>query len=238
MGGSAVLDAAAKLKARIRAAAATEARDAAEEVKIGRGLSATFRGKTLSASDLGKMKVQADGEFSNHHHTYAYGAAAAHVTVDPGTGRVELLDYFNVEDLGRVINPLTAQGQAVGAVVQGLGGTFLEHLAYDEEGQFLAGTFADYLMPSAMDFPQVRAMVLENSPSPHNPLGAKGGGEGGIVPVGGVVANAVAAALSSLDVEPNTLPLTPPKVWALLQQASARATSFRTRPQDAIRNPS
>ena len=216
MGGSAVLDAANKLKARIRAAAATEAREAADEVHIGRGLTATFRGNTLTAADLGRMKVQADGEFANHHHTYAYGAAAAHVTVDPGTGRVELIDYFNVEDLGRVINPLTAQGQAVGAVVQGLGGTFLEHLAYDENGQFLAGTFADYLLPSAEDFPRIRAVVLGNSPSPHNPLGAKGGGEGGIVPVGGVVANAVAAALASLGIEPNTLPLTPAKVWEMI----------------------
>ena len=75
-------------------------------------------------------------------------------------------------------------------------------------------------MPSAVDFPCVRALVLENSPSPNNPLGAKGGGEGGIVPVGGVVANAVAAALSSLKVEPKTLPLTPPKIWALIHAAS------------------
>jgi carbon-monoxide dehydrogenase large subunit len=106
--------------------------------------------------------------------------------------------------------------------VQGLGGTLLEHLAYDEDGQFLAGTFADYLMPSAVDFPSVRALVLGNSPSPHNPLGAKGGGEGGIVPVGGVVANAVSAALSSLGVEVKTLPLTPPKIWALVRESSSR----------------
>ncbi len=222
MGGSAVLDAVTNLKQRIREAAATEARSAAHEVTIGPGLTATFRGQTLTSADLGRMKVQADGEFANHHHTYAYGAAAAHVTVDPGTGKVELVDYFTVEDLGRIINPLTAQGQAVGAVVQGLGGTFLENLAYDEDGQFLAGTLADYLMPSASDFPCVRALVLENSPSPHNPLGAKGGGEGGIVPVGGVVANAVAAAIASLGIEPTILPLTPPRVWALIHEASAR----------------
>jgi carbon-monoxide dehydrogenase large subunit len=220
MGGSAVLNAAAALKERIREAAATEFRWAAGEVQIGPGLTASFRGQTLTAAQLGKMKVQADGEFTNHHHTYAYGAAAAHVTVDPGTGKVELVDYFTVEDIGRIINPLTARGQIVGAVVQGLGGAFLEHLAYDEEGQFLAGTLADYMMPSAGDFPSVRALVLENSPSPHNPLGAKGGGEGGIVPVGGVIANAVAAALASLKVEPRTLPLTPPAVWALIRSAS------------------
>ena len=223
MGGSAILNAVEILKQRIRDAAATERRWAASEVEIGPGLSATLRGETLDAAQLGKMKVQADGEFSNHHHTYAYGAAAAHVTVDAGTGRIELVDYFNVEDLGRVINPLTAEGQAVGAIVQGLGGTFLEHLAYDEEGQFLAGTLADYLLPSADDFPRIRALVLQNSPSPHNPLGAKGGGEGGIVPVGGVVANAVAAALSSLGVEPRTLPLTPPKIWALLRTVTDEA---------------
>ncbi|HEX2566134.1 MAG TPA: xanthine dehydrogenase family protein molybdopterin-binding subunit [Burkholderiales bacterium] len=158
----------------------------------------------------------AEGTFANHHHTYAYGAAAAHVAVDPRTGHVQLVDYTMVEDIGRVINPLTAQGQAVGAVVQGLGGVFLEHLQYDEDGQFLTASLADYLMPLASDFPNIRAFIRGESPSPHNPLGAKGGGEGGIVPVGGVVANAVAAALAPLGVVPRDLPLTPPRVWQLI----------------------
>ena len=218
MGGSAIVNAAQALKARIREAAATECRWAAADVQLGPGLTASFRGETLTPAQLGRMKVQAEGEFANHRHTYAYGAAAAHVTVDPGTGKVELVDYFTVEDVGRIINPLTARGQVVGAVVQGLGGAFLENLAYDEDAQFQAGTFADYLLPSAADFPCIRALVLENSPSPDNPLGAKGGGEGGIVPVGGVIANAVAAALSSLKIEPRTLPLTPPKIWALIHE--------------------
>ena len=74
----------------------------------------------------------------------------------------------------------------------------------------------------ATDFPQIRAFVLENSPSPHNPLGAKGGGEGGIVPVAGVVSNAVANALKSLGVVPRDLPLTPPRIWALIQSAKRR----------------
>jgi len=159
----------------------------------------------------------AEGTFANHHHTYAYGAAAAHVAVDPRTGVVKLLDYVMVEDIGRVINPLTANGQAVGAVVQGLGGVFLEHLQYDENGQLLTGSLADYLLPLASDFPNIRAIITGDSPSPHNPLGAKGGGEGGIVPVGGVVANAVAAALAPLGVVPRALPLSPPKIWELLQ---------------------
>jgi carbon-monoxide dehydrogenase large subunit len=222
MGGSAIINAASALKERIRQAAATECRWAASGVEIGPDLTVSFRGERLTPAQLGKMKVQAEGEFANHHHTYAYGAAAAHVAVDPGTGRAELVDYFTVEDIGRIINPLTARGQVVGAVVQGLGGAFLENLAYDEDGQFLAGTLADYLMPSAADFPSIGALVLENSPSPHNPLGTKGGGEGGIVPVGGVIANAVSAALSSLKIEARTLPLTPPKIWALIKASQIK----------------
>ncbi|HWI38447.1 MAG TPA: xanthine dehydrogenase family protein molybdopterin-binding subunit [Burkholderiales bacterium] len=159
----------------------------------------------------------AEGTFAGHLHTYSYGAAAAHVAVDPRTGHVQLVDYLMVEDVGRVINPLTATGQAIGAVVQGLGGTLLEHLQYDEEGQFLTASLADYLMPGADEFPNIRAIITGNSPSPNNPLGAKGAGEGGIVPVGGVVANAVAAALAPLGVEPRALPLSPPKVWELIQ---------------------
>ncbi len=105
-------------------------------------------------------------------------------------------------------------------MVQGLGGALLEHIAYDENGQLLTGSLADYLMPSASDFPHIRAMAFEDKPAPHNPLGAKGAGEGGIIPVGGVIANAVAAALAPLGVEPRELPLSPPRVWAVDQLRS------------------
>src|SRR5207302_3169632 len=114
------------------------------------------------------------------------------------------------------------QGQCIGAVVQGLGGVFLEHFIYDEHAQLLTGSFADYLMPTASDFPSITAVALEQKPSPNNPLGAKGAGEGGIIPVGGVVANAVAAALGPLGVEPRELPLSPPRVWQLIQAAGNR----------------
>ena len=114
-------------------------------------------------------------------------------------------------------------GQTVGAIVQGLGGALLEQLHYDEEGQLLNGSLADYLLPTASDFPVIRAVALELRPAPHNPLGAKGAGEGGIIPVGGVIANAVANALASLGVEPRALPLSPPKVWALIAAASPPA---------------
>jgi carbon-monoxide dehydrogenase large subunit len=128
-----------------------------------------------------------------------------------------------VEDCGRIINPMTLRGQVIGALVQGLGGAFLENLAYDEHGQFLAGSLADYLVPTASDFPNLRAVVLESNPSPINPLGAKGAGEGGIIPVGGVIANAVANALGAFGVEPRELPLTPARIWQLAQDAAAAA---------------
>jgi aerobic carbon-monoxide dehydrogenase large subunit len=104
------------------------------------------------------------------------------------------------------------RGQIVGAVVQGLGGTLLEHLAYDEEGQLLSGSLADYLLPTASDFPQIRTIVMEAHPSPLNPLGTKRAGEGGLIPVGGVIANAVASALASLNIQPRELPLSPARI--------------------------
>ncbi len=219
MGGSAIIDAANNLKAEIRKAAATRLGCAAGDVSLGAGLAASHGGRAIALAELGGAGLSVEGTFANHHHTYAYGAAAAHVAVDARTGRVEVLEYVTVEDVGRIINPLTTNGQAIGAVVQGLGGTFLEHLQYDENGQFLTGSLADYLLPTATDFPNIKAIVLENSPSPNNPLGAKGAGEGGIVPVGGVVANAVANALTTLGAEPRELPLSPPKIWALIQAA-------------------
>jgi len=80
----------------------------------------------------------------------------------------------------------------------------------------LTGSLADYLMPTASDFPTIRAVALELKPTPHNPLGAKGAGEGGIIPVGGAIANAVSNALSSFNVDVRELPLTPPRVWQLI----------------------
>lgn len=222
MGGSAILLAAKQIKERIKAAAAGRLGCTPQQVAIGADLTASHGGTTITLAEIARDNRSAgalsvETSFANHHHTYAYGTTAAHVSVDPLTGHIALHEYVSVEDVGRIINPLTLNGQVVGAVVQGLGGTFLEHLAYDEHGQFLSGSLADYLIPGATDFSNIRAVCLEDSPSPNNPLGAKGGGEGGIVPVGGVIANAVAAALTSLHVAPNELPLSPGRVWAMIQ---------------------
>jgi carbon-monoxide dehydrogenase large subunit len=219
MGGSAIVLAAAELRAAIRTAAAKRLGCAADDIAIDHGM-AIGPGRAIIA--LGELAgIAVESTYASNKRTYSYGAHAAHVAVDPKTGQVELIDYVAVEDVGRIINPLTLHGQTVGAVVQGLGGALLEQFIYDEDGQLLTGSLADYLMPTASDFPRVRAVALEEKPAPHNPLGAKGAGEGGIIPVGGVIANAVAAALASLQVQPCELPLSPPRVWQLIKAARA-----------------
>ena len=104
-------------------------------------------------------------------------------------------------------------------MVQFLGFVFLDHLIYDADAQLLNASLADYLLPTATDFPNVRGVTMQLCLSPSNPLGAKGAGEGGMVVVAASTANAVAAALASLGVEPNELPLTPPRIWRLIQLA-------------------
>ncbi len=220
MGGSAVVDAAAKLEAAIRAAAAKRLGCEAGEVTREHLKIVGPAGQTIALRDLAAEGISAEGTYASDKRTYSYGAHAAHVAVDPKTGQVEVIDYVAVEDVGRIINPETLHGQCVGAIVQGLGGALMEHLVYDADGQLLTGTLADYRMPTAGDFPRIRAIALEDKPAPHNPLGAKGAGEGGIIPVGGVIANAVAAALKRFNVQPRELPLSPPRVWAMINQRS------------------
>ena len=224
MGGSAMLEAADQSARRDPRAGrraprlrARRDRDRRRHQGVGPG------GKSIPLKGLSTDGISAEGAFLNKKHTYTYGAHAAHVAVDPKLGHVELIDYVIVEDCGRIINPLTVHGQAIGSAVQGLGGAMMEHLVYDQQGQLLTGSLADYLMPTASDFPNIRAIVLENSPSPINPLGAKGAGEGGIIAAGGVMANAVANALSTFDVQPRELPLTPTRIWELVQAAQHRA---------------
>ncbi|OYU89878.1 MAG: carbon monoxide dehydrogenase [Bradyrhizobiaceae bacterium PARB1] len=226
MGGSAVLDAGKKLREKILARAAERLGRPNSELTIVDGDVVAANGATVSlallASDGG---LSADGTFANTERTYSYGTHAVHVTVDPRTGAVNILDYVAVEDVGRAINPAVVHGQAIGAIVQGLGGVFLDHLIYDEDGQLLNASLADYLVPTASDYPALRAITLELRPSPSNPLGAKGAGEGGIVAVAAATANAVAAALAPLNVEIHHLPLTPPRLWRLIKDARDRAAA-------------
>ncbi|HEX9468527.1 MAG TPA: xanthine dehydrogenase family protein molybdopterin-binding subunit [Bradyrhizobium sp.] len=220
MGGSAILLAAGKLKERIREAAAMRLGCAASDVAIDGGQVA-YGGKMLELAGLSDVPLEVEATFFNKKYTWAYGTQAAHIAVDPGTGHVKVIDYLSVEDVGRIINPSTLHGQAIGSIVQGLGGAFLEHLVYDENGQLLTGSFADYLMPTASDFPNIRSITLELKPCPNNPLGVKGAGEGGLIPVGGIMANAVADALSHLNVQPMELPLSPARIWQMAEDGGA-----------------
>ena len=224
MGGCAIVLAAAALIDKFRAAAAARFAVPADELNVTGGVARAADGRSLALSEAADGALSADGTFSNAKATYTYGTAIAHVAVDPKTGQVEVIDYVVVDDVGRIINPLTLHGQVIGAAVQGLGSVFTEEIVYDQNGQLLVGSLADYMIPVATDYPQLRALSLEQHPSPNNPLGAKGAGEGGIIPVGGALANAVAAALRPLGAEPRQLPLTPPRVWQLIRDARRSAS--------------
>jgi aerobic carbon-monoxide dehydrogenase large subunit len=213
MGGSAIIAAADDLKDKIRRSAALRLNCAAEDIVLEAGLAKSPDGNVVRWSDLAPANLQSAGTFSSNQRTYAYGTHAAHVAVDPKTGHVEVVDYVAVGDVGRIVNPRTLHGQVVGAIVQGLGSTFLEHLVYDTEGQLVTGSLADYLLPTATDYPNIRVYDQEEYPSPNNPLGAKGAGEGGVIPVGGVITNAIA---SALGVQPKSLPMSPSRVWGLI----------------------
>jgi aerobic carbon-monoxide dehydrogenase large subunit len=219
MGGSAILIGAEKLKAKIRTVAAMRFGCTEADVTLD-GETVSFDGQKLTLAGLCDTAIEIEAEFLNKKYTWAYGTQAAHIAVDPETGHVKVIDYLSVEDVGRMINPLTLHGQAIGSIVQGLGGAFLEDLVYDENGQLLTGSLADYLLPTTSDYPNIRSITLELKPCPNNPLGAKGAGEGGLIPVGGIMANAIADALSHLNVQPMELPLSPPKIWQMVQNAS------------------
>src|SRR5579871_5285270 len=213
MGGSAIVDTANRLLAALRAAAAARFGVPLDELRLGDGVVEAGDGRSVTWAALAGGKLSVEGVFASSKPTYSYGTAAVHVAVDPRTGQVEILDYLVVDDVGRIVNPLTLHGQVIGAAVQGCGTVFGEHLAYDAQGQLLVASLADYLVPLATDYPNLRAVSLEEYPSPNNPLGVKGAGEGGTIPVGGAIANAVAAALSMFGVEPRELPLSPPALW-------------------------
>jgi carbon-monoxide dehydrogenase large subunit len=152
--------------------------------------------------------------------TYPYGCHAAMVEVDGETGGVRILRYAIAYDIGRAVNPMIVDGQLVGALAQGIGGALLEELVYDEQGQLLTSTLMDYLMPTAMEMPDATAVrILEETPTPLNPLGVKGAGEGGSSGCGGAIANAVADALAPLGVSITALPLSPDRLSALLRAA-------------------
>src|SRR3989475_7547977 len=155
--------------------------------------------------------LEATGYYSPPGSTWASGCHAAYVRVDPKTFRLEILKYVVVHDCGRVINPLVLQGQIEGGVAQGIGGAFYERLAYDGDGQLRNASFMEFLMPYATEIPPIEIDHIE-TPSPLNPLGVKGAGEAGVIPVGAVLASAIEDATG---IEITEMPLSPLRLFEL-----------------------
>jgi CO/xanthine dehydrogenase Mo-binding subunit len=150
--------------------------------------------------------------------TFASGAHVAVVEIDRHTLAVQVLQYAVVSDAGPLINPLIAEGQIVGGVAQGIGGALYEELSYDEQANFLAQSLMDYCMPSAVQIPPIQ-VAHRYTPSPLNPLGVKGLGEGGALAPPAAIANAVEDALRGTGVRINATPITPTRLAALLRDA-------------------
>jgi len=166
--------------------------------------------------------LEASRYFAPSGGTWPNGAHACLVEIDPQTGMLSVLKYVVVHDCGRVINPLILEGQIRGGVAQGLGGAFYERLVYDETGQLLTQTFMDYLLPTAAEVPAIEIGHLE-TPSPLNPLGVKGAGEAGVIPVGALIAQAVEDALQEFGVRITEMPLSPNRLLEIITAASAVA---------------
>jgi CO/xanthine dehydrogenase Mo-binding subunit len=152
----------------------------------------------------------------------ASGVHAMIVEVDAETALVEVKRYVVVHDCGHVINPLIVDGQIHGGVAHGIGNAFYEKLVYDENGQLLTASFMDYLLPTALDVPDIEVAHVE-TPSPLNPLGIKGVGEAGAIPVGALYAQAIENALGHDVVEILEMPLGPGRLFELIQEARANA---------------
>jgi carbon-monoxide dehydrogenase large subunit len=153
--------------------------------------------------------------------TYGGGCHAVEVEVDIETCGVRILRYVIVNDCGRIINPMIVEGQIVGGAAHGVGNALYEWMGYDDQAQPITTSFADYLMPSATEVPRIEVKLAE-FPSPLNPLGVKGVGESGCVPAAGAIISAVENALAPFGVRIEEYPVTPARLFALLQSSKHR----------------
>jgi carbon-monoxide dehydrogenase large subunit len=171
-------------------------------------------------ADWEQPGLEATRFFAPPRGTFAGGAHAAIVEVDVATGMLRILKYVVVHDCGTVINPMILEGQIRGGVAQGIGNVFYEKLIYDENGQLLTQTFMDYLLPTAMEVPEIEIDHIE-TPSPLNPLGVKGAGEAGVIPVPAVFAQALEDALQpEYQVHITEMPLSPNRLLELIHQGT------------------
>ena len=237
-GGGAVTSAAQKLRDKLLRIAARLTEVPADDLELAQGAVQRKTGgvRLLSIPELAhRIIVQptslppdeepgldASVAYEPPYITHSNATHIAAVEVDIETGQVQLLRYIVVEDCGTIINPTIVNGQIQGGVAQGIGSALYEHALYDDAGQFLTGTFMDYLIPTAADVPQVEIGHIE-TPSPYTLNGIKGMGEGGAIAPPAAIANAVADALSPFDVRVNEVPLTPERVLSMLDRAQPHA---------------
>lgn len=243
--GNAVHLAATRLRDRLlEVASEVLGADAAELVlQDGRVIDAMQPGRSMTFADLAKAAAPASGltavpglessaYFVPPTVTFASGTHVAVVEVDPDLASVTVLRYVVVDECGTVLNPMIVEGQQHGGVAHGIGNALLEEATYDESGQFTTGTFLDYLLPSATEVPDIH-VLHQTFPSPLNPLGVKGTGEGGATSSPAAVVNAIADALRPLRPELTELPLNPVRLFTALRQARGAETTGRsTRPDE------
>ena len=177
-------------------------------------------GPVLTLAELARehaAPLSAEATFESAHMVYPYGVHIAAVRVDADTGGVTIERYAIAYDIGKAVNPKLVEGQIAGGLAQGVGGALLEEFLYDANGEPLCVTFADYLMPTLREIPELSILVAEDEPSPLNPLGLKGAGEGGANPVGAAIASAIDDALGRPGAV-TRLPVSPQRLKALMAQ--------------------
>jgi CO/xanthine dehydrogenase Mo-binding subunit len=220
MCGEATRLAATRLRARVLQAAAELMQTAPDTLDIVNGeiVRAGGPGPSMPLAELARTQshgLSAEDTFNSTHMVYPYGVHVAAVRVDTETGEIAIERYVIAYDVGKAVNPRLVEGQIAGGLAQGIGGALFEEFRYDENGEPLSVTFADYLMPTAREVPEISILVAEDAPSPLNALGLKGAGEGGANPVGAVIASAIDDALQRSGAV-TQLPITPQRLRPLL----------------------
>lgn len=176
----------------------------------------TDRSVTLAELAAQHGPIADAGEVDSRVGAYPYGWHVCEVEIDAETGVVRIDRYTTIDDVGRAVNPLILHGQTHGGIAQGAGQALMERIIYDRNGQMLSGSFMDYAMPRADDFPRF-VTALSEVPSTTHPLGMRGGGEGGITPALGVIVNAVVDALTEFGVTHIDMPCSPERVWRAIR---------------------
>ncbi len=230
VGGSAMVKAMDKIIAKGKRIAAHLMEASVEDVEFDRGIfrvAGTDKSKTLADISLAayvphnypieelEPGLEETAFYDPKNFTYPGGCHVAEVEIDPETGKVEVVNFTAVDDVGRVINPMIVEGQVQGGVAQGIGQALLENAIYDQQGQLLSGSLMDYSMPRADDLPPV-GVATHTTLCTHNPLGVKGCGEVGAIGSPPAVMNAVVDALRDYGVRHIEMPATPAKIWNII----------------------